>query len=89
MDKNFKTRVFITTKPKTATKTPILQSIHASVKGEQPSHILELNCEVVSRNRHKDAFVAFDISNSQGVNIMQAIPVNEPFIRYSQDRPIP
>jgi lipopolysaccharide transport system ATP-binding protein len=57
--------------------------IEASVSGEQPSLTLEINCKIVSNRNHKNGFLAFDISNSMGITIMQAIPVSEPFIAYS------
>jgi lipopolysaccharide transport system ATP-binding protein len=58
--------------------------LEASLGGEQPSLKLEINCEIVSNRYHKDGFLAFDISNSMGVTIMQAIPESEPFISYSK-----
>jgi lipopolysaccharide transport system ATP-binding protein len=57
--------------------------IEATVSGEQPSLKLEINCEIVSNRYHKNGFLAFDISNSMGITIMQAIPLSEPFIAYS------
>lgn len=57
--------------------------IEVAVSGEQPSLKLDLKCVIASTRYHKDAFLAFDISNSIGVTIMQAIPVMEPFIPYS------
>jgi len=57
--------------------------IELELMGKQPQHKLQLTCGITSKKKHKDAFIAFDISNSLGVNIMQAIPNNEPFIIYS------
>ncbi len=58
--------------------------VMANLKGTQPQYELEIVFSVFSRNVHKTAFVAFDISNSLGITIMQAIPVSEPFIRFSE-----
>jgi lipopolysaccharide transport system ATP-binding protein len=60
------------------------KSIGVVIDGNQPNHKLKLNCEIKSTQKHKDVFLAFDISNSIGVSIMQAIPVLEPFIGYSK-----
>jgi len=57
--------------------------IEVAVTGEQPSIKLDVKCVIASTRYHKEAFLAFDISNSIGVAIMQAIPVMEPFIPYS------
>jgi len=62
------------------------KSIDVKLVGEQPSHSLQLTCEILSREKHKDAFLAFDISNSIGVPIMQAIPVLQPFLKHSNGR---
>ena len=60
------------------------KSIILTLLGGQPSYRLNLACEIASNHKHRDAFVAFDISNSIGVTIMQALPTIEPFIRYSE-----
>ncbi|HMJ71705.1 MAG TPA: ABC transporter ATP-binding protein [Cyclobacteriaceae bacterium] len=60
------------------------RSIEACLTGSQPYYKLQLGCEMVSSSRHKDIFLAFDIVNSIGVTIMQAIPKLEPFISYSE-----
>jgi lipopolysaccharide transport system ATP-binding protein len=57
--------------------------IDLELTGGQPHYKLQLTCGITSRKKHKDAFIAFDISNSLGMNIMQAIPNSEPFISYS------
>lgn len=59
------------------------RSIIVNTLGTQPSIKLEIECELVSTRHHKDGFLAFDISNSIGLTIMQAIPVLNPFISYS------
>lgn len=59
--------------------------IDMELTGKQPEYKLQLTCGIKSRKKHRDAFIAFDISNSLGVNIMQAIPNQEPFISYSDD----
>lgn len=57
--------------------------ISTVLKGSQPDYELEIIFSVVSFDSHKKAFVAFDIGNSMGITIMQAIPQVEPFIHYS------
>ena len=42
--------------------------------GEQPRHKLLLKCQITSHVKHKSAFLAFDISNSLGITVFQAIP---------------
>jgi len=59
--------------------------IDAKIEGLQPALKLTLQCMVTSREKHKDAFVAFDISSPLGVPIMQAIPRNEPFLKFEKD----
>jgi lipopolysaccharide transport system ATP-binding protein len=53
------------------------------LKYSQPKHALEIKFGLVSNELHPKTFVAFDIINSIGVAIMQAIPNPEPFIEYS------
>lgn len=57
--------------------------IELELTGRQPHYKLQLRCSITSRKKHKDAFIAFDISNSLGVAVMQAIPNSDPFISYS------
>jgi len=45
---------------------------------------LELTISYISNESHKNAFIAVDITNQQGVSIMQAIPTLEKFITYSK-----
>lgn len=59
------------------------KSIDVKLTDSQPAHKLRLDCQIISQTKHKDAFVAFDIANSIGVTVMQAIPVLQPFIKYS------
>jgi lipopolysaccharide transport system ATP-binding protein len=59
------------------------ETVEIELSGKQPVLTLKVKCEIASNRSHKDAFLAFDISNSMGVPIMQAIPVLESFIRYS------
>jgi lipopolysaccharide transport system ATP-binding protein len=55
-----------------------------SLIGEQPSYQLEIKFSLISIKPHKKGFVAFDISNSLGITVMQAIPVLEPFVPHSE-----
>lgn len=57
--------------------------VEIEITGKQPKHELKIVCGIKSQSLHKDAFLAFDISNSFGVTIFQAIPKLEPFIGFS------
>lgn len=61
-----------------------LKSLNLTLHGSQPHMILKLACELLSNKEHKPAFIAIDIFNSIGVQIMQAIPRLEPFIEYKK-----
>ncbi|MBX2917511.1 MAG: ABC transporter ATP-binding protein [Cyclobacteriaceae bacterium] len=65
------------------TEEAFFRSIEVNTTGNQPSVKLEIKCQLVSTRHHKTGFVAFDISNSMGITIMQAIPVQNPFLSYS------
>lgn len=54
--------------------------VELSLEGEQPNYSVRIQFAVTSLGSHKKAFVAFDISNSLGITIMQALPTLEPFI---------
>jgi len=70
-----------------ATKAPVagayLKNVVLNLKGEQPNHYIDVICLICSQSQHKDMFVAFDVINSRGITILQAIPHLEPFIKYS------
>ncbi len=53
------------------------------LSGAQPKHILEISFAIISNEPHAKTFVAFDITNSLGVTIMQAIPRLEPSIEFN------
>ena len=61
-----------------------LKKVNLSLNGQQPNHKLTVSCEMISKAPHKDVFLAFDIINSLGVPIFQAIPIHEPFIKYNE-----
>jgi lipopolysaccharide transport system ATP-binding protein len=58
-----------------------LRSVVATLQGTQPNHTLSLNIRLESSTSHKPAFMAVDILDSGGVNIMQAIPTLDRFIK--------
>jgi lipopolysaccharide transport system ATP-binding protein len=62
-----------------------LQHVALTLKGEQPAHIVDVTCTIASQAIHKDAFIAFDISNSRGITIFQSIPKLDPFIKHSNE----
>lgn len=61
-------------------------SVGLALKGAQPNYELEITFTITSVSQHKKGFVAFDFSNSMGITVMQAIPVLEPFIPYSEQQ---
>jgi lipopolysaccharide transport system ATP-binding protein len=65
-----------------------LTKVKLFLNGHQPNHILTIVCEISSTSMHKDVFVAFDITNSLGIAILQAIPIHEPFIKYAEKKQI-
>jgi len=70
------------TKKKTC---PHFDKVVIDVNGKQPDLILKVAFDVNSPIMHKPLFVAFDIANSIGMTIMQAIPISYPFINYSEN----
>ena len=56
------------------------KTIKIELQGQQPSHKLQITTILQSDMRHKPGFLAFDILDSTGVSIMQAIPEINPFI---------
>jgi lipopolysaccharide transport system ATP-binding protein len=73
------------TSEKNNLETLFFKSIEIKLQGKQPSYKLLIQCLIKSGHPHKDAFIAFDISNSINVTILQAIPVLEPFIKYKEE----
>jgi lipopolysaccharide transport system ATP-binding protein len=65
-----------------------INQVALRLAGAQPSHTLSVKTGIVSQARHKDLFVAYDISNSIGVPVLQAIPKLQPFIRFSETEQI-
>jgi lipopolysaccharide transport system ATP-binding protein len=61
-----------------------IDEIGLKLNGRQPNHTLEVSCRIVSQAQHRPTFLAFDISNSRGVTVFQAIPRLEPFLAYSE-----
>lgn len=63
---------------------PHFTSIALELEGEQPHLVLKVNFSLQSVVRHKAMFVAFDVSNNLSIPLMQAIPINEPFLQFSE-----
>lgn len=63
---------------------PHFKNVQAILEGKQPILTLRIMFSVASVTEHLPAFVAFDIINSRGSAIMQAIPQLSPFIKYSK-----
>lgn len=65
-----------------------VKKLTVNLQGCQPAHTLAITSSIISVTAHKDLFLAFDISNSIGVPILQAIPKLEPFIKFSNDEQV-
>ena len=64
-------------------KHPHFRYIGVSLKGKQPNLMLKIRFSVQAARDYLKAFVAFDISTSRGVTIMQTIPELSPFISFT------
>lgn len=53
------------------------------VEGKQPLLKLKVFFSIYSPSPSKDAFIAFDLHNSAGLTIMQAIPSINPFLKFN------
>ncbi len=65
-----------------------LSKANLSLTGSQPNQNLIVISEITSAAFHKDVFLAFDVSNSIGITIFQAIPNLTPFIKYGSVKQI-
>ena len=65
-----------------------LSKANLSLTGSQPNQTLIVISEITSAAFHKDVFLAFDVSNSIGITIFQAIPNLTPFIKYGSVKQI-
>jgi lipopolysaccharide transport system ATP-binding protein len=69
------------TRPPTLESGPLsYEFLSVNVEGEQPQLSLQIDFVLEDHGMHKPAFVAFDITDSSGVPIMQALPVAEGFV---------
>jgi lipopolysaccharide transport system ATP-binding protein len=64
-------------------KVAYYKEVQINLNGNQPNLVLEVAFELQLSKNCKPSFVAFDIKNSLGVVIMQAIPQIQPFIQFS------
>src|SRR5690606_17007005 len=64
---------------------PHFKNVQVKLEGKQPVLTLKIVFTVESVSNHLPAFVAFDIINSRGSGVMQAIPQLSPFIQYSKE----
>jgi lipopolysaccharide transport system ATP-binding protein len=71
-------------RPEATSSPQYLERVSLGLQGTQPNHILEVTCLITSQARHKPTFIAFDISNSRGITVFQAIPQQEPFLAFSE-----
>jgi lipopolysaccharide transport system ATP-binding protein len=63
----------------------VFKRLRCELKGEQPDHVLEVEMTLESLDNHRDGFLCFDITDSGLTPLMQAMPQQEPFIRYSRE----
>lgn len=70
-------------KPTIKNEPAYFQSVRLELGGEQPAHTLTLRAQIKSQGNHSPAFIAFDVVNSLGTTVFQAIPELSPFIRPS------
>ena len=61
------------------------KNVRVELAGEQPNHILRISSIIKSQVNHPAAFIAFDVVNSLGTTVFQAIPEMNPFINYSTE----
>lgn len=59
------------------------EKVIVNVIGKQPSLKLVISSDLRVKTEFKKSFVAFNISSANDTPIMQAIPVEEPFIEYT------
>lgn len=62
------------------------EEVTVALNGEQPAHNLTVTTFIRSQRNHLPAFIAFDIVNSLGITVFQAIPELKPFIPYSDQQ---
>lgn len=62
--------------------------IQVSLSGRQPRLSLEIDCSLIKNAPHKKAFVAFDICDARETPLMQAIPIEEPFLDVPYEGPV-
>ena len=55
--------------------------LSVNLEGEQPRMSLRIEFVLESQGMHKPAFVAFDITDTTGVSLMQALPILEGFVQ--------
>lgn len=56
------------------------EELQVELRGKQPNICLHLRASLRTHSTHKLAFVAFDILDSLGISIMQALPRSEGFL---------
>jgi lipopolysaccharide transport system ATP-binding protein len=62
----------------------MIESVRALLTGRQPNHKLELDIDLRTLAKHKPAFIAIDIHEQIGTQLMQALPTIEGFIQDHQ-----
>ncbi|MGE0772990.1 MAG: polysaccharide ABC transporter ATP-binding protein [Cyclobacteriaceae bacterium] len=61
-------------------------SARIELRGSQPNLLLDIACCLRSNEKHRKAFLAFDVSAVDGTPIFQAIPDDRPFIENSDEQ---
>jgi lipopolysaccharide transport system ATP-binding protein len=67
-------------------QTQYFDAISLCLEGNQPELTLKITFSVKIIDNKTSGFVAFDIKNSQGIPVMQAIPHLHPFVNMSTER---
>lgn len=72
-------------KPTVKNEPVYFEAVSVNLSGEQPQHTLTITSCIKSQHKHAPAFIAFDIVNSLGITVFQAIPKLNPFIEYADE----
>lgn len=65
------------------TKPLEFTQISISISGQQPHLVMDLNFKCISNFKHKEGFVAIDISSQDGTNIFQSISQPKSILEYN------
>lgn len=71
---------------RTESDQPVLaiQEVSGALLGKQPQHLLRVDVALESTRSHKPAFLALDIRDAAGVQVMQPMPTVERFLLHER-----